>query len=129
MKDEGQDRFLNQEEIDALLTRPAGEDGVPPLASEVLADLRAQIDRLEARLTSLEARLNREEELAEVQTGLRRLAERLSHTPGCDARRSFVCPSCGQRGLVAIPLLCTACGRSTWWGWWPPRSGKEQGQT
>lgn len=42
----------------------------------------------------------------------------ISKVPLHDLREQFKC-SCGTKGMVAVAIKCTNCGRESWWGWWP----------
>jgi hypothetical protein len=33
--------------------------------------------------------------------------------------KNFVCSKCRSKGLVAIYVKCTSCGKENWMGWWP----------
>jgi hypothetical protein len=59
-----------------------------------------------------------------VQALTTRLNETLQHLPntlGYRVRETFACASCGAKGFVAAPVMCTHCRQQTWVGWWPPQ--------
>lgn len=56
----------------------------------------------------------------EVETDLR-------GTPAYKAKNNFSCPSCETKGLIAVPVKCTQCEKTHWWGWWPEEKDDEDG--
>ena len=47
------------------------------------------------------------------------LDERIESCPISDVADRFVCPKCGSRGLVTVPIKCTECGIQAEVGWHP----------
>ena len=76
-----------------------------------IAEIRAPID-LEARLTRIE------EGLDEGSDALSNLRKRVDGSPLAGIRHLFEC-SCGTKGLVAVRVCCTACGKESRYGWFP----------
>ena len=37
---------------------------------------------------------------------------------------NFTCSQCRSKGLVAIYVKCTSCGKENWMGWWPDENNK-----
>ena len=60
-------------------------------------------------------------QLQELTSRMESVMGDLQATPVYNARKSFACGSCGAHGQVAVPVLCTQCGKQTWWGWWPQK--------
>ena len=48
------------------------------------------------------------------------LRQHVARSVGYRVQETFQCASCGEKGLVAGLVKCTACGGETWLGWWPP---------
>jgi|GEM_PF-1710643 len=59
------------------------------------------------------------DELQQVRAQVEEMAGKLRSTPTYDIAETFQCNSCDSKGLVAIQVKCTECGREKWWGWWP----------
>ena len=76
-----------------------------------LAEIKAPID-LEARLVRLE------EHVAALLEAVDNLIEDVKGSPLMSIRQRFKC-SCGNGGLVAVRVHCTACGSETRCDWFP----------
>jgi uncharacterized phage infection (PIP) family protein YhgE len=131
-------------EMKATPTRPATRD-VPRAAIShneaentraMVADLAERVARIEATLgkldqlqkmvTEIKAISQQLQDIQAMVKQLREVAEqvedislKLRSTPAYDIGELFKCNSCGSKGLVAIRIKCTDCGRENWWGWWP----------
>jgi len=57
--------------------------------------------------------------LQDVTEQVEETARKLRSTPTYNIGEIFQCNSCDSKGLVAIQVKCTECGREKWWGWWP----------
>ena len=116
----------------------------PVPADGSLHQLQSTLDRLANRIEKIEAAIERLEQMEEKVAGVddnvqqlsrelnaevikfkginnrvKRMDKGLDGTPGYGARTDFTCDSCGSRGLIAIPMKCTNCGKEGWWGWRP----------
>ena len=81
----------------------------------LLKEIRAPID-LEGRLEGLEQTIKKLEDSVEYHLGM--LIEDIEASPLIGLKEKFKC-TCGEEGLVATKVFCTACTRETSYGWWP----------
>lgn len=91
-------------------------------------DLAQRIEKLEEAVSKLAqsvggaksqtqlATLTKQVETLAAQ--VRDLRQHAAHTVGYRLQETFECASCGQKGLVAGKVKCTACGEEVWTGWW-----------
>lgn len=138
------DDILSQEQIDALLAgvdphnpekaidvgptilRQAGaksstkQPSMAPTAAASSAEINNIIDLVQ-RVANLEETVSQfiPGQLQDLTRKLESLITAMQGTVGYDARHSFVCSSCQNKGNVAARLNCTSCGEENWWGWWP----------
>ncbi len=70
--------------------------------------LESKVQELQNRVEILETRIA---DLDHVET-------RLDGTPSLGLKHRFRC-ECGAAGSVALHIMCTKCGRESWWGWFP----------
>lgn len=47
------------------------------------------------------------------------IEDKVSDDPLFGARYHITCKGCGSKGWVAAKIMCTKCGRETYWGWFP----------
>ena len=86
------------------------------LIAEVMVPLE-----IESRLAALEEWYGvLTDDNEEVLIKLENLGERIDNAPLTDADERFQC-TCGAKGLLAIPIVCTACGKESSCGWWPEK--------
>ena len=94
------------------------------------ADVAQRIERLEAALSKLmqsgaaggqpQAQLQALAKQVETLTAqVQALRQHVAQSVGYRVQETFECASCGEKGLVAGLVKCTACGGETWLGWWP----------
>ena len=57
--------------------------------------------------------------IREVNNRLEVISADLRRTLGYGIQKTFKCGSCGSEGLVASQVICSKCGKESWWGWWP----------
>lgn len=80
-----------------------------------LIEARAAIARLQQGMQALTTHL-------QAVTGqLQAVSDNLQGTPGYSLQKTFTCGSCHNTGFVATLIRCTACGKESWWGYWPPQ--------
>ena len=55
-----------------------------------------------------------------LKYALERLEGELKNTPLRNLHERFSC-ECGAKGMVAVSIKCTKCGKESSWGWWPQK--------
>ncbi len=72
--------------------------------------LESKVQQLESRVDVLEA----------ISAELEDMETLLGGAPALGLEHDFKC-DCGASGFVAVHIICTKCGRDTYWGWWPKK--------
>ena len=83
-----------------------------------IAEIKIPKD-IESRIITLEKDVvDLEDFVGSVFLDLDDLKEALKATPLFKLRSKFKC-ECGNQGMVAVEVHCTACGKETKYGWYP----------
>jgi len=91
----------------AALEREIAEIKIPK-------DIESRIIALEEDVVDIEEYVN------SVQFDLNDLKEALKATPLFNLRSRFKC-KCGNQGMLAVKVYCTACDKETNYGWYPKK--------
>lgn len=79
--------------------------------------LEGRVESLEDLVKSLTAKLRELSEAVGVMEGrLEALKAFIEGYPLPHTREAFTCPECGGRGMYAVKIKCTECGREVWFG-------------
>ena len=91
-------------------------------AMETITQLEEKVKQLEAIIKlmpdSTRTLKGRIDEISNVLEMLK--DEKSDHT----FFEGFKCSHCQSRGLVALYVKCTSCGKESWMGWWPDEEKK-----
>lgn len=108
--------------------------GISEDMKDVVGALRISIDGLTSRLDQVDGAMaeihltvgplpqnvqDATDKIEEVSNRLEAVSSDLQRTLGYAIQKVFKCESCGSEGLVASQVLCSKCGKESWWGWWP----------
>lgn len=108
--------------------------------SEAIATLTAQNTKLQERITKLEVKIQKLEQMEKIRSGivahvtpqdvqglnekveqlttmLNGMNLKLQSTLGYDIFHLFTCEKCGAKENVSSIYKCTSCGHETWLGW------------
>lgn len=108
--------------------------------SKAIATLTTQNNKLQERITRLEVKIQKLEQMEKVRSGViapispqdfqgldkkvEQLTEalqdinlKLQSTLGYDIYHQFTCEKCGAKENVSSVYRCTSCGHQTWLGW------------
>ena len=58
---------------------------------------------------------------ASLEDRLDDVEHKLSDDPLSGASSKITCKHCGSKGLIAVKIMCTKCGRETYLGFWPKK--------
>ena len=127
-------------------SRPVETDEREPSSDEAaslqktVADLSARVNKLTAAMetiTQLEEKVKQLEAIIklmpdstrilkgridEISNVLEMLKDEKSDSTFFEG---FKCSHCRSRGLVALYVKCTSCGKESWMGWWPDEKSGE----
>ncbi len=116
----------------------AGGSEIEILRSSV-AELAARLETLGKTMSRLEKMDNRigvidnflkqlpqklqpmASKVSEVETQVEQISDKLVNTPGYGGRKTFQCGQCKTKGMIAVHVRCTQCGKDTLLGWWPTK--------
>ena len=108
--------------------------GISEDMKDVVGALRISIDGLTSRLDQVDGAMEDAHltidplpqniqdvtvKTEEISKRLEGISDDLHRTLGFAIQKLFKCESCNSEGLVASQVLCSKCGKESWWGWWP----------
>jgi len=91
-------------------------------AMQTITKLEEKVKQLEAQIKLMpDSNRTLKGRIDEISNVLEMLKdEKSDHT----FLEGFKCSHCHSRGLVAMYVKCTGCGKESWLGWWPEKSGE-----
>ena len=116
---------LASDEISSLKKNVADlsiEVGKLTIALQTITQLEERVKQLEAMIKlSPDSNGILKSRIDKISNILRILQEKKSDSAFFE---EFTCSQCRSKGLVAIYVKCTSCGKENWMGWWPDENNK-----